>query len=173
MGEEKPKLDKNNFFIKSQIQSSIRDVKAFLETGVFNAPVLKVFQEPVFISIILKLDDLFQKYRIIGKRITFSEDIERGDITDLVNKIRNAICHKESDEIFLNNKKIKFVFNIIVGEGAAISIEGEKIKSDYKDEIAFFYGGYRLYYHRHLIRGLIEAIEIAKELYPEDLMFLI
>lgn len=71
-----------------------------METGVFNTPVLKVFQEPVFISIILKLDDLLQKYRIIGKRIAFSEDIETGDITDLVNKIRNAICHKESDELF-------------------------------------------------------------------------
>lgn len=174
MVEEKPKLDKDNFFIKSQIKSNIEDVKTLLETGVFNSTVLRIFQEPVFVSIILKMDDLLQKYRIINKRIVFSDDIDTGDITDLVSKIRNAICHKESDENFLNSESnIKFVFNIMAGEGTFFDIAGEKIKSDYKDEIAFFYGGHRLYYRRHLVRALLETIKVAKELYPDDPMFLI
>lgn len=168
-------MDKDNFFIKSQIQSNIDDIKRLLDTGVFNASVLRPFQEPVFVSVILKLNDLLQKYDQLGKRINFTDDISSGDITDLVNKIRNAICHLDSGENLLDSEaQIKFVFNIIIGEGEAIKI-GDKtvVKSDYNDDIAFFYGEHRLYFKRHLLRVLNEAIVIARKLYPNDPMFLV
>ena len=37
-------MDKDDFFVKSQIQSNIRDTKNLLHTGVFSAAVLRAFQ---------------------------------------------------------------------------------------------------------------------------------
>ncbi len=162
-------INKKDFFVKSQIRSDIGDVRILLSTGIFNAPVLRPFQEPVFVSIILKLDDLLQKFRILNQRINFKDDISSGDITDLVNKIRNAICHLNSDENLLDEKtQTKFVFNTLVGKVNAVKI-GENIvaKSDYDDDIAFFYGEHRIYLKRHLIRVLNEAIEIEDKLYSK------
>jgi len=162
-------MDKDKFFVKSQIQSNINDVKVLLGTGVFSAPILRSFQEPVFISIILKLDDLLQKFRILKKRINFTDDISRGDITDLVNKIRNAICHLNSGENLLDKKyQIKFVFNMLVGKTNAIILGKDVIaKSDYDDDIAFFYGEHRIYFKRHILRALEESIKIAHDLYQK------
>lgn len=162
-------MDKNNFFIKSQIRSNIQTISTLLNTGVFSSLELRIFQEPVFVSIILKLDDLLQKFRILNQRINFKNDIYSGDITDLVNKIRNAICHLNSDENLLDREtQTKFVFNLLVGKVNAVKI-GENIvaKSDYDDDIAFFYGEHRIYLQRHLIRVLNEAIEVERKLYPE------
>jgi len=165
-------MDKDNFFIKSQIQTSIREVRDLLNTGVYSAPVLRPFHEPVFVSIMLKLNDLLQKYDQLGERISFSEDIPTGDITDLVSKIRNAICHLDSGENILDKEmQIKFVFNVIFGKGKALAIEEKTAaQSDYEDDIAFFYGEHRIYLKRHIIRALNEAIEVAKKLYPDDRM---
>lgn len=164
-------MDKENFFIKSQIQSNIDDVITLLNTGVFNVPVLSVFQEPVFVSIILKLDDLLQKFRILGQRICFQDDIIQGDITDLVNNIRNAVCHLNSAENILDKEaQIKFVFNVIIGKGSVIAIgDKEPAKNDYEDDVAFFYGENRIYLKRHLIRVVQEAEKIVKKLYPDEL----
>lgn len=160
-------MNKDDFFVKSQIQSSIGDIKNLLNTGVFNAPILRSFQEPVFVSVILKLDDLLQKFRILKERISFKDDISSGDITDLVNKIRNAICHLNSGENLLNNEtQTKFVFNMLVGKVNAVKI-GDNIiaKADYDDDIAFFYGEHRIYLKRHLIRVLNEATGVETKLY--------
>jgi len=161
-------MDKNNFFIKSQISSNIDSIARLLNTGVFGAEVLRPFQEPVFVSIILKLDDLLQKFRILGKRISFKDDIRDGDITDLVNKIRNAICHLNSDENMLNDKsQIKFVFNVVIGKGTAVQIDEKAAAvSDYEDDIAFFYGEHRIYLKRHLVRLIHASKNIYRELYP-------
>jgi len=162
-------MDKENFFIKSQIQSNIYDIETLLNTGIFGAPVLRIFQEPVFVSIILKLDDLLQKFRILGQRVCFQDDIVQGDITDLVNKIRNAICHLNSGENILDKEtQLKFVFNIITGKGSAIIIgDKEPAKNDYEDDTAFFYGENRIYLKRHVIRIIQEAAETVKRLYPD------
>lgn len=140
-----------------------------LTTGVFGASVLRPFQEPVFISIILKLDDLLQKFRILNQRINFRDDISSGDITDLVNKIRNVICHLNSDENLLDKEtQLKFVFNMVIGKGNIVQI-GDNIvaKSEYDDDIAFYYGEHRIYLKRHLIRVLNEAINVECKLYPK------
>ena len=51
-------MDKDNFFIKSQIESNIRGIVQLINTGVFGADVLRVFREPVFVSISFKLNYL-------------------------------------------------------------------------------------------------------------------
>lgn len=167
-------MNKDDFFVKSQIQSNIEDIKTLLYTGVFNAPVLRPFQEPVFVSIILKLDDLLQKFNGLNQRINFKDDISKGDITDLVNKIRNAICHLSSGENLLDKEsQLKFVFNMIIGKVNVVQL-GDNIvaKSDYDDDITFFYGENRIYLKRHIVRVINESIETAHKLYPDDPMLL-
>ena len=162
-------MEKDDFFVKSQIESNITDIKVLLETGVFSAPILRSFQEPVFVSTILKLNDLLQKFQILDQRINFDDDINSGDITDLVNKIRNAICHLNSDENLLDKKaRIKFVFNVAIGKVNVIDANGKTAKSDYNDDIAFFYGEHRIYLKRHILRCLNEAEETTQRLYTDS-----
>ena len=122
-------MDKDNFFIKSQIESNIRGIVQLINTGVFGADVLRVFREPVFVSIALKLNDLLQKFDRLGHRIVFNEDISVSDvdITELTRRVRNAICHLDSHENILDEEsQIKFVFNIMVGKVPnAIVIDGK------------------------------------------------
>jgi len=162
-------MDKDNFFVKSQIQSNISQVEKLLDTGVFVAEILDPFREPVFVSAILKLNDLLQKFDQLGKRINFEDDILSGDITDLINKIRNAICHLDSGENILDKEsQIKFVFNSVRGKGTGFSINGKSLRSDYEDDIAFFFGEHRIYLKRHIYRILKEAHGVFKELYAPD-----
>jgi len=160
-------MNKDDFLIKSQIEMNLNDVAMLINTGVFNASILRNFQEPVFVSIILKLHDLLQKLNNLGKRVNFKDEIPEGDITDLISKVRNAICHLDSYENLLDKKtQIKFVFNMIIGKCSAISIGDEiKAKSDYDDDIAFYYGAHRLYFNRHIIRALKDAKKNTSELY--------
>jgi len=165
-------MDKNNFFIKSQIRSNIHSIQGLLNTGVFQAPVLRSFQEPAFVSIMLKLNDLLQMYDKLGNRINFTDDISSGNITDLVNSIRNAICHLGSPENLLDKEsELKFVFNMVTGKGNVVAIKGKVIaSSDYEDDIAFFYGEYRIYLRRHVIRVFTEATGIFRKLYPDEVL---
>ncbi|MFA7286736.1 MAG: hypothetical protein WC052_03705 [Patescibacteria group bacterium] len=165
-------MDKDDFFTKDQLRSDMETIKGLLSTGVFSAPILQPFQESSFVSIALKLHDLLQKLSALGHRIRFSDDISQDDvdITDLVSKIRNAICHLNSPENLLDKKtQLKFVFTMIVGKGNAISI-GDKImaSSEYADDIAFYYGAHRLYLKRHLVRAINEAQETYVKLYPNE-----
>lgn len=166
-------MEKDEFFVKSQIRSNIESVRDLLNTGIFGTPVLIIFQEPVFVSIILKLNDLLQKFNQLDNRINFTEDIKSGDITELVRNTRNAICHLDSEENLLEKgSNIKFVFNMIIGKGKAMAVGDSVVaSSDYEDDIAFFYGENRIYLNRHLVRIISEAIVIFRKLYSEEILF--
>ncbi|MBI2050488.1 MAG: hypothetical protein HYT31_01640 [Parcubacteria group bacterium] len=163
--------NKDDFFVKSQILSNISSVRKLLETDIFSDQSLRLFREPVFVSIVLKLNDLLQKYNQLDQRITFTNDVSSGDVTDLINKIRNAICHLDSPENLLDKKsRVKFVFCMVTGKGSLGTINDNVVaNSDYEDDIAFFYGEYRIYLRRHLYKVLTEAIKIAHELYPREI----
>ena len=162
-------MDKEKNFIKSQISSNLQDIATLIDTGVFGVQILRLFQEPVFVSLILKLHDLLQKLKQLKCRVNFTDDIPNGDITDLVSKIRNAICHLDSGENILDKEsQLKFVFGMIIGKVTAIAKDEEDLaKSDYNDDIAFFYGTHRIYLKRHIIRVLNEAQKKVQELFPD------
>jgi len=162
-------MDEDNFLVKSQLLLNLQDMAKLIDTGVFNAQVLRPFQEPVFISLIIKLNDLLQKLDKPDQRINFKDDISNGDITDLVNKIRNAICHLDSGENIIDKDlKIKFVFNVLFGKVNAVAIGNDIIaESDYNDDIAFYYGPHRIYLNRHIIRALKESQKKIDLIYPD------
>ena len=116
-----------------------------------------VFTQSVFIEVIIRLDYLLQKLNSINNRITWPEDISNksiDDITDLVNKIRNAICHFDSKLNYIDDSN-KFVFNIACGKMPnAYKVGDIVLGCDYEDDIAFFYGDYKIYLKRHIERLL-------------------
>ena len=159
-------IDKENFFVKSQIEISIHHIEKLLHTGVFSAPILSDFQEPVFLSIVIKLDDLLQKLSQLGERVDFNDDIASGDVTDLANKIRNAMNHPTSGEHILDKQaQVKATFCVAMGKGTMMEINGKKIGSDYDDDVAIFFGEHRMYLKRHLVRALNEAKQKHQNLY--------
>jgi len=159
-------MNKDDFFTKSQIETDLRRVKELINTGVFSTPVLRVFQESVFTEIIIKLWDLTQKLVLLENRVDFKEDVKTGDITDLIRKIRYAVCHVDSGEHMLKSKQqIRFSFNIAYGKANLASIGKKKITSDYEDDICFFFGENKIYLKRHIIRCIQEAEKKIQKLY--------
>ncbi len=157
--------------VRTNIEDHLSVVHRLLYMGVFTAPVLDPFREPVFVSLILKLHDLLQILRLQDHRVAFTDDVPDGlDITDLVSKVRNAIAHPSSPENLLHKDSyLKFVFNVIHGKGSPIALPGAAaFKSDYADDIAFFFGEHRLYLNRHLVRVFNEALAAYKAMYPSD-----
>lgn len=159
-------MNKDDFFIKSQIESDFRRVAELVNTGVFSASVLRVFQEAVFTEVMIKLHDLLQKLNLLKERISFTDDIDLGDITDLVSNVRNAVCHMESGEHKLKgSQQIKFSFNIAYGKVNLMSVGKKKLTSDYQDDICFFFGENKIYLKRHVVRCIQESEKKIQELY--------
>jgi len=158
-------MNKDDFFIKTQIESDSDRVAELIDTGVFSASVLRIFQESVFTEVIIKLNDLLQKLSLLEKRIAFKDDVDLGDITDLVSRIRNAVCHMESGEHKLEGQQIKFTFNIAYGRCNLMSVGEKKLNSDYQDDICFFFGENKIYLRRHIARCIQESRKKINELY--------
>lgn len=164
-------MDKDNFFVKSQILTDFRRVNDLINTGIFSASVLSVFQEAVFTEMIIKLHDLLQKLSILQARVSFSDDINSGDITDLISKIRNAVCHMDSGEHKLKEgNQIKFTFNVVYGKGNMMEIEGKELTSDYQDDICFFFGDNKIYFRRHIVRCVLESERKIQSIYKKDVI---
>jgi len=163
-------MDKNNFFIKSNLENDLQRISELINSGVFNVQILRIFQESVFTEIMIKLNDLLQKLNQLNSRIDFKDDVTNAsDITELVSNIRNAVCHMESGEHLLDKEKqIRFTFNIAYGKVNLISVGDKSLTSDYEDDICFFYGEKKIYIKRHIIRCLDESKKKIIELYSDE-----
>ncbi len=135
----------------------------------FNSKVFinqSVFTQSAFIELLIRLEYILKKLDCEKHRINWAENIQTGkkikDITDLVNNLRNAACHIESKENYIEGTSIKFVFNIFVGKcpSAIQTSNNRALGNDYEDDIAFYYGDKRIYLIRH-IKKLLEELPIA------------
>ena|SRR3990167_1746476 len=159
-------MNKDDFFIKSQIENDFRRVTDLINTGIFSLSVLRVFQEAVFIEIMIKLHDLLQKLSLLHERVSFVDDIDSGDITGLISNIRNAVCHMDSGEhILKDSQQIKFTFNIAYGKVNVMTVGKKKLTSDYQDDICFFFGDNKIYLKRHIVRCIEESEKKIQALY--------
>lgn len=110
-------------------------------------------------QLFIHLHDLAQRARTIGRRLTFSHDVDLvegvNDVTDLISKLRNAVCHIRSPT--RNLGEASFVFNRFSGYiPQAIQINDHIAGCDYPDDMALYYGSYRFYVRRHGYRALDE-----------------
>lgn len=139
------------------LKSELRRCIELYTSGILHSPN-SIFTQSVFIEFLIRLNDILQALSHMKKRIEFTDDISGmkvKDITDLVNKLRNAACHERTsgETQFEGNT---FIFNRIVGRVNAIRIGNKTIGSEYNDDIAFFYGDKKIYLERHIKRLLNE-----------------
>src|SRR3989344_3712738 len=140
-------MNKDDFFIKSQIENDFRRVTDLINTGIFSLSVLRGFQEAVFIEIMIKLHDLLQKLSLLHERVSF-------------------VCHIDSGEhILKDSQQIKFTFNIAYGKVNVMTVGKKKLTSDYQDDICFFFGDNKIYLKRHIVRCIQESRKKIQELY--------
>jgi hypothetical protein len=158
----------NTIWLHNQtIKSQLKKVIDLVNSGVFHNASLELLRESVFTEIMIHLNDLLQGLKN-SHRVNFKDDIpDDHDITDLINSVRNAVCHIQSGERKAD-KKNNIILSFCIVDGLcpnAINIHGIELGCDYSDDMAFLYGTHRVYWKRHIIRVIeeIQKIYIQEE----------
>jgi hypothetical protein len=153
-----------DFFIKSEIEDDIRRITEILASSIF---AKENFKNPLvrsaFIETLISLRDLMYKTEKYVSKIDFDDDVVQTDdiedVTDLIKYVRDALCHLDSDNHYLEKGNIKATYNIAYGKANLLSIGEFKQISDYEDDVCFFFGSQKIYLKRHIVR----AFELAKD----------
>ena len=123
---------------KADIGEDIRTIDRLLQHGIFApANTEHPLFRAAFIQMLIALRDLMYKAEKHASRIAFTDDVkiidEVHDVTDLIKYVRNALCHPDSDNHYLENGNIKSTFNVV------------------------FFGSQRIFLRRHILRAYDEA----------------
>ncbi|WP_040460894.1 hypothetical protein [Vreelandella stevensii] len=151
-----------DFFDKSDIQGSLRRIEELLDCGIFdpeNSP--HVLMRAAFIELLISLRDLMYKTEKYSSRIAFTDDVPVGgrinDVSDLIKYVRDALCHPDSDNHYIEQGNMKAIFNVAFGRAKLLKIGDFEQESLYDDDICFFFGSKGIYLRRHIIRAFEEA----------------
>lgn len=151
-----------DFFTKVDIENDIRRIQELLQTEIFlptniNHPLCK----SAFIDLLICLRDLMYKAEKYSTRINFDDDVLKtdkiSDVSDLIKFVRDALCHPDIPHHYLIKGKIKATYNIAFDKRNIIKFDDIIIKSDYDDDICFFFGEQKIYLKRHVLRAYEEA----------------
>jgi len=118
--------------------------------------------EAIYTALLIRLYDILKSLEEKRTLIAFSEDVDTDsqndikDIFDLIRIHRNAACHTKSGRKQFKDTKTIFSFNIVAGYNPkAFKIGSEYYAgNDYHDDIAIYYGHWRVYFKRHIERLL-------------------
>lgn len=153
-----------DFFTKSEIQSAIHRIDGILACGIFApANANNALLRAAFIEILIDLRDLMHKTEHFATRIAFDEDVNKTktvtDVSDLIKHVRDALCHPDSENHYIEVRhgKIKSTFNVAWGKVHLISTWDFEQSSKYEDDICFFFGSHGIYLKRHIVRAFDEA----------------
>ncbi|MBK8035141.1 MAG: hypothetical protein IPK17_37685 [Chloroflexi bacterium] len=143
----------------------ILDTEIFAQENMSHPLVLSAFTE-----LIICLNDLLQKCRKADVPVRFDVDVDPtadlDSITNLVNRIRNAVCHITNETHQVENSEMIFSFNVIYGEGALAQFGAYVFRSDYADDICFFWHKSHLseasHHSEHLRKQNTNCSAIAK-----------
>ena len=113
-----------------------------------------------FIETMICLRNLMYHCKEHATRISFKDDINCTssvrDITGLIEYFRNALCHIESPNHYINS--MKFTFNVVVGKAEnAVVINGVNYGGSYEDDICVWVGDQKICLVRHVERAFEEA----------------
>jgi hypothetical protein len=94
-------------------------------------------------------------------RIDFTDDVSISgpvkDATSLIKYVRDAMCHLDSENHYLDANHMKASFNVIFGKGIVAKINDFEQSSPYQDDVCFFFGSQRIFLNRHIRRALEES----------------
>lgn len=151
-----------DFFSKSEIEDSLSRIDLILKSNIF-AP--ENSQNPLvrsaFIELLICLRDLMYKTEKYSSRIAFDDDIVKNDnindISDEIKYVRDALCHLDSENHYLEKGNIKATYNVMRGRGTLVKIKDFEQSSEHADDLCFFFGSHRIYLHRHIVRAVEEV----------------
>ncbi len=151
-----------DFFTKSDIEVAINRIENLLSCGIFKSENShNVLFRAAFIELLITLRDLMSKSEQLSSRICFDDDVKKTekikDISDLIKFVRNALCHPDSDNHYIEEGNIKSTFNVAFGKVNLFKMDAFEQSSKYQDDICFFFGSQGIYLNRHIIRAFNEA----------------
>jgi len=152
-------MDNSDLLIRELLSETRRCTELFDSQIFFDN---SIFKQSAFIEILIRLNYILQELSKKGSRVIWSDGIQVThnikDITDLVNNLRNAVCHSDSGRNYISDTDTKFVFNVCAGKCPnAIRIgENKTLGNMYEDDIAFYYGDKKIYLIRHIKKLLQE-----------------
>lgn len=151
-----------DFFTRGDIQQSVKRMDELLACGIFTPQSSgHVLFRAAFIELLITLRDLMAKCRKFAEPIRFDDDVLKIDgvehVSDLIKHVRDAICHPDSENHFMEGGTIKSSFNVAFGKVVLIQTDTVTQESKYEDDICFFFGTQAIYLHRHIVRALDEA----------------
>ena len=156
-----------DFYTKSDIIYSLKRIEELINCGIFNKgnrsnPLVR----SAIMELLILVRDLMAKCKIYAESVEFSDDIIITDrvknISDAIRFCRNAVCHINTPDVNVNSDaciKARLNFNIIYGKGILARVGDIELRSDYDDDVCFFFGIQRLYLKRHIIRAYLEVKE--------------
>lgn len=114
-----------------------------------------------FIEMLIALRDLMYKSQKFASRISFTDDVPQSekvkDVSDLIKYVRDALCHPDSDNHYIEKGNIKATFNVAFGKANLMKIGDFEQKTLYEDDICFFFGSVGIYLKRHILRAYKDA----------------
>lgn len=143
-----------------EVSAAYFSIEKVLRSGVLDQQRSPLF-EAAITSLLINLNDLLQKAKDVGSRVAFQDDVDvpgnpTADVTDLINKARNAACHLPSALQSVGWGRIRM--NVYIGYcPRALVTPTETYGCDYADDVAVQYGPLRVYIGRHILRALIEV----------------
>lgn len=158
-----------DFFDKSEIEYDFRRIDSLLGCGIFDQQntANPLFQS-AFIEVLICLRDLMYKAGKYAKRIDFTDDVTvRGDVkdaTDLIKYVRDAMCHLDSDNHYIEPGNMRASLNVLFGKGTLLKLHDFEQSSPYEDDICFFFGSQRIFLKRHIQRAVEESKNLLSPL---------
>jgi hypothetical protein len=147
---------------KGDVESAIGHIDKILGSGIFDPrnaghPLFRA----AFVDLLINLRDLMYKAEKYAARISFTEDVtvtqQVNDVTGLIKYVRDALCHPDSDNHYLEKGNIKASFNVIFGKGTLLKMGDFEQSSPHQDDICFLFGSQRIFLRRHVLRAYDEA----------------
>lgn len=151
-----------DFFTKSDVESAIERIDELLGCGIFQPKNSRdVLLRAAFIELLIALRDLMYKTQKYSSRIAFDDDVKKTekikDVSDLIKYVRDALCHPDSENHYIEAGNIKATFNVAFGKANLLKIGDFEQSSQYQDDICFFFGSQGIYLKRHIVRAFEEA----------------
>ncbi len=149
-------------FTKSDVESAIRRIDELLSCGIFcSQNSQNALFRAAFIELLIALRDLMYKTQVYSSRIAFDDDVKKTekikDVSDLIKYVRDALCHPDSENHYIEAGNIKATFNVAFGKANLLKMGDFEQSSQYQDDICFFFGSQVIYLKRHIVRAFEEA----------------
>lgn len=151
-----------DFLTAADIRNSFSRIDALFESKIFHQDNFdNPLVESALMELLIRLRDLMAKSAKFVKPVEFSDDIivtnSVKNVSEAIKFIRDAMCHIDSKNHNYRECNARLSYNVVYGKCNIIKIGNVEIKSEYDNDVCFFFGEQKLYLLRHIQRAYEEA----------------